>query len=68
MDLKIGKASDELNLKVKKLTNKFNSLIDLQMIIEDTEKINNNERLEIEKTEGTIKKVLQEFRTEKKKS
>ena len=35
------------------------------MIIEDTEKINNNERLEIEKTEGTIKKVLQEFRKEK---
>ena len=45
MDLKIYKASDELNLKARKLTNKFNnSLTDLRIIIEEIEKIN-NERL-----------------------
>ena len=45
MDLKIYKASDELNLKRRKLTNKFNnSLTDLRIIIEEIEKIN-NERL-----------------------
>ena len=49
---------DELNLRGRKLTNKFNnSLIDLETIIEEIEKVNNNERLEIEKTEGMIKKV-----------
>ena len=66
IDLKIDKASDELNLKSRKLTNKFNnSLIVLEIIIEEIEKINNNERLKIEKTEGIIKKVLKEFKTEK---
>ena len=68
MDLKIDKASDELNLKARKFTNKFNnSLIDLdlEIIIEETEKINNNKRLEIEKTKGIIKNLLKKFKTEK---
>ena len=35
--------SYELNLKVRKLANKFNNnLIDLKIIIEEIEKINNN--------------------------
>ena len=54
MDLKINKAPDKLNLKARKLTKKFNSLI----IIEKIEKINNNERLEIEKTKEVIKKSI----------
>ena len=42
--------SNELNLKVRKLTNKFNSsLIDLEIIIEEIEKINNYESLETKK-------------------
>ena len=50
MDLKIDKALDELNLKARKLTNKFNNcLIDLEIIIEEIENINNNKRLEIKK-------------------
>ena len=68
MDLKIDKVSDELNLKARKFTNKFNnSLIDLdlEIIIEETEKINNNKRLEIEKTKGIIKNLLKKFKTEK---
>ena len=50
MDLKIDKASDKLNLKARKLTNKFNnSLIDLKIIIKEIEKINNNKRLKMKK-------------------
>ena len=42
---------DEFNLTVRKLANKLNnSLIDLEFIVEKIEKMNNNERLEIEKT------------------
>ena len=43
MDLKIDKASDELNLNSRQLTNKFNnSLIVLEKRIAEIEKINNN--------------------------
>ena len=36
--------SNELNLKIRKLTNEFNnSLIDSETIIEEIEEINNNE-------------------------
>ena len=50
MDLKIDKASDELHLKARKLTNKFdNSLRDLEIIIEEIEKVKNNGRIKIEK-------------------
>ena len=42
---------DEFSLTVRKLANKLNnSLIDLEFIVEKIEKMNNNERLEIEKT------------------
>ena len=62
IDLKIDKVLGELSSKARKLTNKFNnSLIDLEMIIEEIE----NERLEGEKTKGMIKKLLEEFKTEK---
>ena len=44
--------SNELNLKLRKVTNKFNnSLINLEIMREEIEKINNNERLKTEKTE-----------------
>ena len=37
--------SNELDLKIRKVTNKFNNiLIDLKIIIEEIEKLNNNER------------------------
>ena len=43
--------SNEFNLTVRKLANKLNnSLIDLEFIVEKIEKMNNNERLELEKT------------------
>ena len=46
----MDKVSDEINLKGRKVPNKFNnSLIDLEMIIDEVEKINNNERLEIKR-------------------
>ena len=42
--------SNEFNLTVTKLANKLNnSLIDLEFIVEKIEKMNNNERLELEK-------------------
>ena len=42
--------SDEFNLTVRKVANKLNnSLIDLEFIVEKIEKMNNNERLELEK-------------------
>ena len=45
MDLKIDKVLDELNLKARKLTHKFNnSVMDLEIIIEEIEKINDNKR------------------------
>ena len=51
--------SNELNLKIRKLTNKFNnSLIDLEITIEDTEIINNNERLKAEKSRRHDKKSI----------
>ena len=57
MDLKIDKASDGLTSKVRKLTNKFNnSLMDLEIIIEEREKINNNKRLGIKKAKDSLKK------------
>ena len=66
MDLKTEKASDELNLKARKSTNKFNnSLIDLEIITEETEKMNNNKRLGTNKAKRQIKKILKEFKTKK---
>ena len=57
MDLKIDKASDGLTSKVRKLTNKFNnSLMDLEIIIEEREKINNDKRLWIKKAKDILKK------------
>ena len=62
------KASDELNLMI---TNKIKSLdlidnlMGFKIIIEEIEKINNNERLEVKKIEEIIRKVLGEFKTEK---
>ena len=61
-------ASDELNLMIK---NKLNSLdvidnlMSLKIITEEIEKINNNEILETEKTEDMIRKISEEFKTEK---
>ena len=47
MNLKIDKASDELNFKIKKLTNKLNNnIIDLDIIFERIEGRNDNKRLE----------------------
>ena len=49
-----------------KLIKKFkNSLIDLRIIKEEIGKLENNERLEIEKIRDTAQKELQEFKTEK---
>ena len=62
MDLKKDKVLDELNLKLRKLTNKFNnSLTDLQIIIGEIGKIYNNERLEIERTEDIIETIIMEL-------
>ena len=49
---------EDLNLKARKLTNKFNnSLKDLEILIEEIEKINNNKRLGIKKKQkGILKK------------
>ena len=47
IDIKIDKALDEISLKTRRLINKLNnSLIDLEIIIEEIEKINNIERPE----------------------
>ena len=57
---------DELNLRARKIINKFNnSLMDLEIIIKKMEKINNNKRLVIKKSKMHNKKVLEEFKTEK---
>ena len=62
MDLKKDKVLDELNLKLRKLTNKFNnSLTDLQIIIGEIGKIYNNERLEIERTEDIMETIIMEL-------
>lgn len=46
MNLKIGKASDDLHLKIKKIANKLNNnIIDLDIIFERIEEINVNKRL-----------------------
>ena len=46
MNLKIGKASDDLHLKIKKMANKLNNnIIDLDIIFERIEEINVNKRL-----------------------
>ena len=49
---------EDLNLKARKLTNKFNnSLKNLEILIEEIEKINNNKRLGIKKKQkGILKK------------
>ena len=47
MNLKVDKASDELNLKIKKIANKLNNnIIDLDIIFERIEEINVNKRPE----------------------
>ena len=62
MDLKKDKVLDQLNLKLRKLTNKFNnSLTDLQIIIGEIEKIYNNERLETERTEDIMETIIMEL-------
>ena len=62
MDLKKDKVLDELNLKLRKLTNKFNnSLTDLQIIIGEIGKIYNNERIEIERTEDIMETIIMEL-------
>ena len=40
----------------------------MEIVIEEKEKINNNERLEIEKAEGIIKKVSEESRTKEREN
>lgn len=46
MNLKIGKVSDDLHLKIKKIANKLNNnIIDLDIIFERIEEINVNKRL-----------------------
>ena len=62
MDLKKDKVLDELNLKLRKLTNKFNnSLTNLQIIIGEIGKIYDNERLEIERTEDIMETIIMEL-------
>ena len=52
---------NELHLKVRKLTNKFNNILtELETIIEEIKKVNNNEILKKEKPEGMIRKVSAE--------
>ena len=51
--------SYDLNLKVRKLANKFNNnLIDLKIIIEEIGKINNNERFKNGKERRQHKKSI----------
>ena len=58
-----------MDLKSRKVANKFNnSLIDLEIIIEEIEKINNSKRLEIEKTRGIIKKYQKNLKQKRQKS
>ena len=60
---------ESMDLKSRKVANKFNnSLIDLEIIIEEIEKINNNKRLEIEKTRGIIKKYQKNLKQKRQKS
>ena len=58
----MDKVSDEINLKARKVPNKFNnSLIDLEIIIDEVEKINNNERLEIKKNKSHDKNSIRQI-------
>ena len=51
--------SKELNLKVKKLINKFNnSLIELEIKTKEIEKVNENDRLKTEKNRKHGKKSI----------
>ena len=58
--IKIQEAiSNELNLKIRKLTSEFNnSLIDSETIIEEIEEINNNEWLKNRKNKKHDKKSI----------
>ena len=60
---KIDKISDELNLNVRKLVNKFiDGLVALRTIIEWIEKVSNRKELEIEKKKDMTRKVLKQKR------
>ena len=60
---------ESMDLKSRKVANKFNnSLIDLEIIIEEIEKVNNDKRLEIEKTKGIIKKYQKNLKQKRQKS
>ena len=62
VSLKIEKASDELNLKIKKPTNKLNNnLIDLDIIFEKIEGVNDNKRLGKKRLKHSLKKELEKF-------
>ena len=39
--------------------------MDLEIVIEEIEKINNSKRLEIKKEKGILRRILEEFKTEK---
>ena len=62
VSLKIEKASDELDLKIKKPTNKLNNnLIDLDIIFEKIEGVNDNKRLGKKRLKHSLKKELEKF-------
>ena len=61
-EFKNRKASDELNLKIKKPTNKLNNnLIDLDIIFEKIEGVNDNKRLGKKRLKHSLKKELEKF-------
>ena len=62
VSLKIEKASDELDLKIKKPTNKLNNnLIDLDILFEKIEGVNDNKRLGKKRLKHSLKKELEKF-------
>ena len=62
MNLEMDKASDELHLKIKKLTSKLdNNLTDLDIIFEKIEGINDNKRLEKKKIGTHFKKGVRKI-------
>ena len=62
VSLKIEKASDELDLRIKKPTNKLNNnLIDLDIIFEKIEGVNDNKRLGKKRLKHSLKKELEKF-------
>ena len=62
VSLKIEKASYELDLKIKKPTNKLNNnLIDLDIIFEKIEGVNDNKRLGKKRLKHSLKKELEKF-------